>query len=74
MLNVASDPLTIATVSSPRSQRPNQATLREMLQQIDASEVVACKDMLVNLLSNLGVQTQGISLDEAKGMRKHLKK
>ena len=45
-----------------------------MLNQLDASEVVACKDMLVNLLSELGVETKGITLTEAMDMRNHLQK
>ena len=43
-----------------------------MLQQLDASEVVACKDMLVSLLSDLGVEKAGPSLAEVNGMKKQL--
>ena len=37
---------------------------------MDASEVVACKDMLVNLLSDLGVEKKGPSLAEVGDMKK----
>ena len=43
-----------------------------MLHQLDASEVVACKDMLVNLLSDLGVQKKGPSLEEVEDMKKNM--
>ena len=74
LLELNSAPLSMANLSSPWSQRPNQQTLKEMLNQLDASEVVACKDMLVNLLSELGVETKGITLTEAMDMRNHLQK
>ena len=43
-----------------------------MMTQLDAKEVVACKEMLVDLLSEMGVEKKGPTLQEANDMRKKL--
>ena len=43
-----------------------------MLTTLDAEEVVACKDMLVNLLNEMGVEKKGPSLAEVKTMKNDL--
>ena len=43
-----------------------------MLTTLDAEEVVACKDMLVNLLNEMGVEKKGPSIAEVKTMKNDL--
>ena len=40
-----------------------------MLTSLDPKEVVACKEMLVELLSEMGVEKKGPSFDEATQMK-----
>ena len=72
IINITSGPITVASQESPRSVKPHPASLKEMLQGLDASEVVACKDMLVSLLSDLGVEKKGASVAEVDDMKKQL--